>query len=100
MFIHTVFFWLQDSITEQENSFFQQFLQRLCTIEHMTAAYAGVPAPTNREVIDNTYDYSLTFIFTNKEEQDKYQVHPIHKEFVEKCAHLWRKVIVYDAVGF
>ncbi len=67
MFVHTVFFWLQDSITGQEKSFFQQFLQRLCTIEHMTAAYAGVPAPTSREVIDNTYDYSLTFIFTNKE---------------------------------
>ena len=100
MFVHTVYFWLHDSATAADRSFFEQQLQQLSTIEHIHTAYVGVPAPTRREVIDSSYDYSITFIFKSQVEQDLYQPHPAHKAFVEKCAHLWRKVQVYDAIPF
>jgi hypothetical protein len=34
--------------------------------------------------------------FNNTQDQDIYQVHPIHKAFVENYSHLWDKVVVYD----
>jgi Stress responsive A/B Barrel Domain len=36
-------------------------------------------------------------LFENKADQDVYQDHPVHHQFVENCAHLWEKVIVYDS---
>jgi hypothetical protein len=51
-------------------------------------------------VIDSSYDYSITFVFESQKEHDLYQPHPRHKEFVEKCSHLWQKVQVYDAIPF
>ena len=35
-------------------------------------------------------------IFNSTQDQDIYQVHPIHKAFVDKYSHLWDKVVVYD----
>lgn len=100
MFVHTVYFWLKDSVTTQDKTFFQQHLQQLSKIEHIHTAYIGVPAPTRREVIDSTYDYSITFVFKSQAEHDLYQPHPDHKVFVDSCSHLWRKVQVYDAIPF
>jgi len=100
MFVHTVYFWFKDSATSQDRTFFEQHLQQLSKIEHIHTAYLGVPAPTRREVIDSSYDYSITFVFSSQQEHDLYQPHPKHKEFVEKCSHLWQKVQVYDAIPF
>lgn len=46
--------------------------------------------------MDNSYDLSELMYFDNIEGQNAYQVHPIHKAFVEKYSHLWEKVVVYD----
>jgi hypothetical protein len=35
--------------------------------------------------------------FNDAAGQKVYQDHPIHMEFVKNCAHLWKKVLVYDA---
>jgi hypothetical protein len=98
MFVHTVFFWLKDTLTADEKATFRKHLHALTNITHMQTAHVGVAAPTNRPVIDNSYDYSLTFIFKSIVEHDHYQVDPIHKEFVEKCQHMWTRVQVYDTV--
>lgn len=98
MFIHTVFFWLNDSVTEQEKKFFRESLHKLATVEHIQAAHVAKPAPTRRDVIDSSYDFSLTFIFDSQSDQDLYQPHPVHKEFIANCSHLWEKVVVYDTI--
>jgi hypothetical protein len=36
--------------------------------------------------------------FDDEAGQKVYQDHPIHVDFVKNYAHLWKKVIVYDAV--
>jgi len=37
-------------------------------------------------------------MFANKEDQDSYQVDPVHLKFVDECKHLWKKVTVFDSV--
>ena len=60
--------------------------------------HVGVLASTEkREVVDTSWDVSEIMFFNDAAGQKVYQDHPIHMEFVENCAHLWKKALVYDA---
>jgi hypothetical protein len=71
----------------------------LGTIETIKVKQIGIPADTDRPVIDNTYHYSFLVGFTDKSGHDIYQKHEIHLEFIEKYEHLWERVLVYDSVN-
>lgn len=96
--IHTVYFWLENSDSEADRQKLLEGLNTIKEIEHIKEGYVGVPAPTARGVIDNSYDFSITFIFENGEKEEAYQTHPIHVEFVEEHQDLWKRVVVYDAI--
>ena len=98
-FIHHVFFWLKDPSDKEVCMIFEKSLKELVTVETITDFHIGVPAPTDREVIDTTYSYSVLSTFRNKEDQDIYQTHPKHLKFIEDCQELWEKVVVYDTVS-
>ena len=66
---------------------------------YIKTKHIGVPADTNRPVIDNSYTYCLSLTFTSKAEQDKYQDEDIHKVFIKESEMLWEKVLVYDSVS-
>lgn len=95
-FIHTVFFWLKKDITEEERHLFRQGVHSLGNIDTVQQFYAGPPAMTPREVVDNSYDYAINVLFASKEDHDIYQEVPIHQKFVEDCKQYWEKVLVYD----
>ena len=96
-FVHTVLFWLKEKENREHHAALHAGILKLADNDLMVASYAGTPADTNREVIDSSYDFSITFIFKNKADQDTYQVHPQHMEFIESCSKYWGKVQVYDA---
>ncbi len=98
MFTHHVFFWLKNKISDADKEDLLAGLQTLAAIQPKISIHIGVKANTNRPVIDTTYDFSLLLIFNNPEEQESYQVHPVHQEFVKNCQHLWEKVTIYDSV--
>jgi hypothetical protein len=99
MFVHTVFFWLQNPSEQANHDALAAGLKNLITISDITAAYVGRPAETRRPVIDHSYDFGLTLVFTDKAAHDVYQEHPTHLQFVADCAHLWERVQIYDTVG-
>ena len=99
-FVHTVFFWLKDKNNAEHKTALHAGLKKLSEISEIGEAYVGSPAPTNREVIDSSYDFSITFIFDSAEKQDIYQDHPDHHAFIAQCSSLWDRVQVYDAVNF
>lgn len=98
-FVHAVFFWVKADVTPEQKDAFYQGLLKLKTIDAIETGYVGVPASTNRSVIDSSYDYSITFVFKTAADQDVYQSHPEHLEFIAAYNHLWEKVVVYDAVS-
>ncbi len=98
MFVHHVYFWLKNPNSTADHASLLKGLQTLTQIETIQTVHIGVPADTNRSVIDTSYQFSLLLIFKNRQDQDVYQSHPTHLKFVEDCAHLWSKVIVYDSV--
>ncbi len=72
-------------------------MKSLLTIEVIKLGDLAKPASTNREVIDNSYSYSLLTVFENMQAHDIYQPHPVHQNFINTCAHFWSKVLIYDS---
>lgn len=97
MFVHHVFFWLNDNLTEAEIKKFEEGVSTLLQIEHVKTGDVGKPASTDRPVIDRSYSYSLLLVFENQAAHDAYQPHPVHKAFIESCSPFWNKVLIYDS---
>jgi hypothetical protein len=95
--IHHVFFWLKNPGSQTDRQQLIEGLKTLSAIKEVKKLLIGIPAATEqRGVVDNSYDVSELMHFDKLDDQSAYQVHPIHKAFVEKYSHLWEKVVVYD----
>jgi hypothetical protein len=99
LFIHHVFFWLKEPLTPEVRTKFEKSLSELVKVETIVDHHLGIPAPTDRAVIDTSYSYSLLVTFKTKEDQDVYQTHDIHLKFIADCQDLWEKVVVYDSIS-
>jgi hypothetical protein len=95
--IHHVFFWLKKPGSQADRQQLIEGLKTLSGIKEVKKLIIGTPSATEqRGVVDNSYDVSELMFFDNIEGQNAYQVHAIHKAFVDKYSHLWEKVVVYD----
>ncbi len=95
---HNVYFWLKRSDSTTDRAQLIAGLKSLAAIPQIKALHIGVPASTEqRDVIDSSYQVSELMMFESVEDQNSYQSHPIHIKFVEQCAHLWDRVVVYDS---
>lgn len=97
-FIHHVFFWLKNPDSQEDKQKLIVGLQKLTKAKTIESAHIGVPASTNREVIERSYQVSWLLVFKNDADQEVYQSDPIHLKFIEECSMLWEKVVVYDSV--
>lgn len=96
MFVHNVFFWLKEKDNEEAQKALLAGIKTLEGIESIESVYIGTPAATRRPVIDSSYSFAEILVFADEAAHDVYQVHPLHTKFVEDCAHLWEKVVIYD----
>lgn len=96
-FIHHVYFWLKNPSSEADRNKLIEGLTALSKVPTIRFHHVGLPASTNRSVIERSYSVSWMLFFDNLEEEEVYQKHPIHLKFVEDYSHLWEKVIVYDS---
>jgi hypothetical protein len=98
--VHHVFFWLKRPDSKADRDRLLRGLATLTGIESVRGSHFGVPAATaKRDVVDNSFSVSEILFFDDAAGQKIYQDHPIHRQFVADCEHLWEKVIVYDAIG-
>lgn len=96
-FVHHVHFWLKN---KEDQPTLIEGLNTLLPIPHIRQIHIGVPADTNRDVIDRSYDVSLLLLFDSPEAQQAYQIDPTHVKFAEEYAKpLCAKVIVQDSIN-
>lgn len=96
--IHHVFFWLKNASSIEDRDQLIEGLKTLGEIETVRNIHIGVPASTERRpVVETTYSVSELLFFDDLSGQAEYQEHPVHKKFIERCSHLWEKVVVYDS---
>ena len=98
MFVHHVYFWLTNESSEEDKAKLIEGLEKLSRVSTIKKFHIGLPAATNRDVIERSYSISWLLFFDNAADQDSYQTDPIHLKFVEECSMLWKKVVVYDSV--
>ena len=98
MFIHAVYFWLRDDLTSKERERFEAGVRSLRSIETVQNGWIGVPAPTDRPVIERGYSRALVLVFADQRAQDAYQVHPVHDRFREECGTFWTTVRIFDSI--
>lgn len=96
MLVHSVYFWLKQDLTQAERDAFHEGLSTLSEIEGVRSFAAGVPASTDRPVVEKSYDYGLLVLLDDVQAHDVYQVDPIHKAFLSNFSAFWDKVVVYD----
>ena len=97
-FVHSVYFWLKQDLSEEQLTEFHQKLLALTKIDTVRESYVGTPAPTDRPIIDRSYSVALILAFDDKEKHDIYQDHPVHDDFRNSCGDYWEKVLIYDSI--
>ena len=97
MFSHVVIFWTDPAQPGAAEAVIAGAHQYLKAIPGLTHFHIGKMVGSPRPVVDQTYQVALNTVFTDKQAQDDYQVHPAHLEFVAKCVKPYvKKVTVYD----
>ncbi|NBC04937.1 MAG: hypothetical protein GVY20_14725 [Bacteroidetes bacterium] len=97
MLQHTVYFYLNEDVTEEERQQFEEGLEALLSIEEIYRSEMGIPAGTpDREVTDHSFGYSIFTWFETMDDYEVYAEHPDHMEFIDQYGNLWADVKVYD----
>lgn len=97
MIAHHVLFWLKADTTDEQKAAFRKSLETLQGVETVKTIHIGTPAPIERAVVDVTYTFSLLILFDDMAGHDVYQVHPLHKAFLDEFRVFFDKVVIYDA---
>lgn len=98
MLQHTVYFYLNDDVTDQQRMEFEEGLKELLKIESIYKSELGVPGDTeSRDVTDHSFGYSIFTWFETMEEYKIYDEHPDHLQFIDTYSSLWADVKVYDS---
>lgn len=97
MFSHVVIFWTKPEIPNAADALIAGAEQYLRPIPGLVSFHVGKMVKSHRDVVDQTYQVALNLQFETKQQQDDYQVHPLHLEFVDKtfkpnCA----RAVIYD----
>ncbi|MCX2574949.1 Dabb family protein [Pedobacter sandarakinus] len=97
MIAHHVLFWLKADTTSAQKTAFRKSLETLQNIDVVKTFHLGTPADISRAVVDTTYTFSLLLIFDDMAGHDEYQVHPLHKAFLDEFKVYFERVVIYDA---
>ncbi|MBO0331294.1 Dabb family protein [[Muricauda] lutisoli] len=99
-FAHVVYFWFKNPESQSDRATFEASLTKfLNNSQYAKTKFIGKPPKAVRDVVDDSFTYSLILSFESAEDQAAYQTEPPHLVFIEECEDLWEKVIVYDSEG-
>jgi hypothetical protein len=97
MFIHHVRFWMKSGTPEiAQHALIADCKKYLGAIPTVRQLWAGPPAMTPREVVDNSYAVGLCVVLDDSAGHDVYQEHALHTEFIERNKAHWERVQVVD----
>jgi hypothetical protein len=97
MLAHTVYFSLNAPTPENRRKMVESCHKYLTGHPGTVYYAAGVCSKYDREVNDRDYDVALHVVFEDHAFHDAYQVASRHKQFIEECKPMWKKVRVFDA---
>ena len=96
-FSHIVIFWTNPARPNAADELVAGANKYLRAIPGVLHFHVGKMSPSPRPVVDQTYQVALNLVFTSKQAEQDYQVHPQHLEFVAKVFKpTCQKAVIYD----
>lgn len=99
MLVHAVYFSLRADLPEADRNLFLSWQPKLVALPSVHQGHTGVPAATDRPVIDRSYTHALVLMFETAADEEAYQVHPEHDRFRAECGTFWTQVRIFDSIS-
>jgi hypothetical protein len=97
MFSHIVVLWTDPEKPEAVEEVLAGARRFLPGIPGVLSFHAGRMVPSERPVVEQSYQVALNLTFADAAAEQAYQVHPDHVRFVEEVFKPWCvKVRIYD----
>ena len=99
-FVHSVYIWLKNPDSAEDRAAFEASMEKFMDRSlYAKTQFLGTPPRATREIVDDSYTYNLIVTFASAEDQDRYQTEKAHLDFIEESNHLWKRIVIYDALG-
>lgn len=96
---HVVIFWLKDHGNSNDRDRIIQSARDLAKLPGVLGVKQGIVLPSDRPVVDSSYDVAFVFSFRDKQALSDYNVNPVHKKAVDEIIKpLVSKIQVYDFI--
>ncbi len=95
--VHVVLVWLKQPGNHEHIQQVVEVSNQLKEIPYIQEMRVGKSIPSDRAIVDDSFDVGLYMIFANQEDLQRYLVHPDHKNAVKTVLMpLASKILVYD----
>ena len=97
---HVVLVWLKEPGNKVMRDQFINSSKLLNDLPGIIHRHVGEVLPSDRKIVDDTFDVAVTATLKNKQALQAYLEHPKHKQIIEKkLKPLINRVIVYDFIS-
>jgi len=94
---HVVLCWLKEPGNAEARQQIIDVSRSFKSIPGVIAVKAGPSIPSNRAIVDDSFDVGILLTFPDRQAMNAYLAHPDHKQAVQNVLKpLVRKIIVYD----
>jgi len=95
--VHVVLVWLNEPGNKDHRAQIITATRGFSSIPGVEEVSVGEPVPSQRSVVDDSFDIGLYITFSSKEALEAYLVHPRHKTVQRSILHpLAKKAVIYD----
>lgn len=96
---HVVICWLKEQGSQEDKNKLVEASKKLSEIPGVLSVKAGSVLPSQRKIVDSSFDVAIIISFSNPEAMNSYLSHPHHKKMIKELVQpLTQKVLVYDFV--
>lgn len=96
---HVVLCWLKEPGNEQARQSLIDATYRLSSIPGVVRAHAGPAVPSDRPMVDASFDVGIVIVLENTAALPAYLQHPTHKQLLATVLQpLTERVLIYDIV--
>ncbi len=96
---HVVIVWLKQPGNEAMRQQFIEASQQLADLPGIVNRHVGIVSPSDRSIVDDTFDVAVTVTLKNRAALKAYLNNPKHKKILhDKIKPLVNRTVVYDFV--
>ncbi len=97
---HVIMVWLKEPGSAKMREQFVNASRELNTLPGIISRHVGVVLPSDRPIVDDSFDVAVTVTLKDKAAFEAYMDNPKHKQIVDaKLKPLVNKIVAYDFIS-